>query len=227
MSITLAQLRAQVRKRADMEESQFIEDSELDFYINQSIKELHDILTDAFDSDYYLSSYEFNTNSNDEAYDLPSDLYHLRGVDVKSNSQDWLTISKFNFNERNRFQEPTTWASSELPQIRYRLTGSQIRFNPRPDRQTTIRLWYYPKAVELVDPADTFDDINGFSEYVIVDAAIKCKDKQEDDVTVLAAQKDALTKRISEKSQKRDAANPTSVYDIYAENDDFYWRNRS
>jgi hypothetical protein len=154
-------------------------------------------------------------------------LYELRGVDVRAGNQDWLTISRFNFNERNRFQEPTTWAYSELPQIRYRLIGANIKFNPIPDRSTNVRLWYYPKAVELVDATDTYEDFNGYSEYVIVDAAIKCKDKEESDVTVLAAQKDALMTRINNKSKKRDAANSASVSDVHAENDDVYWRTRS
>jgi len=55
-------------------------------------------------------------------------------------------------------------------------------------------------------------------------AAIKMLQKEESDVTVLFAQKQALTKRIRDKSAQRDAAQADTVTDIYAESDDFYWR---
>ena len=54
MALTLLEIRTQARNRADMLESEFVSDSELTFSINQSIKELHDILTDAYQSDYYM-----------------------------------------------------------------------------------------------------------------------------------------------------------------------------
>lgn len=226
MAITLAEIREQVRNRADMINSDFVSESELDFYINQSITELHDILTDAYQSDYYIDQYEFATVSGQDSYALPENFYELRGVDLRVDTDDWFTIKRYNFNERNRYKEPTTWAFYTAPHIRYRLVGGDIRFNPIPDRQTSVRLWYVPKAQKLVAPTDEFQDFNGYIEYVIVDAAIKCMQKEESDVSVLAMQKADLERRIRSKAQNRDAAQPESVYDIHAENDDYPWRGR-
>lgn len=228
MAITLSELRTQTRNRADMSQSEFVTDSELNFYINQSIRELHDILTDAYQSDYYMSTNTFNTVSGTDSYALPSDFYELRGVDVKLNSNEWYTLKKFNFNERVRYKQSGSWNYSNAPYLRYRLNGNNIMFNPTPDSSNqTIRIWYTPVATELVNDGDSFADFNGFSEYVIVDAAIKCLQKEESDVSVLMAQKGALLDRIRNKAQQRDANESDSVQDVYAENDDIYWRNRS
>ena len=51
MTITLAELKAQARERADMEGSCFVSDSQLTTFINNSIAELHDILIQAYDGD--------------------------------------------------------------------------------------------------------------------------------------------------------------------------------
>ena len=63
---------------------------------------------------------------------------------------------------------------------------------------------------------------------MIVDAAIKMLNKEESDVTVLQQHKAELKRRIEEVANNRDANNPQSVSDIYAENVDYYyWRTRS
>ena len=51
--------------------------------------------------------------------------------------------------------------------------------------------------------------------------------KEESDITVLAAQKMALKRRIEEASQNRDASHGESISDVYAENNNFYFLGRS
>jgi len=53
-SITLSQLRTRCKQQADMENSTFISDTELNNYINESIEELRDILIKNFGEDYYV-----------------------------------------------------------------------------------------------------------------------------------------------------------------------------
>jgi hypothetical protein len=225
MTITLEQLRTQSRQRADMENSKFVSDSELTSYINNSIAELHDILAESYGSEYFVKNDTIDVSSGTSSYDLPTDFYELKGVDVKLDNQTYINMRPFNFNERNRFGDFSFWDLAGITNIRYRLVGNQLMVSPVPDRNATIRIWYVPVATKLVNDADTLDDFNAYSEYVIVDAAIKMMQKEESDVSVLAAQKMALEKRIRDKSQNRDAASPDSITDIYAENDDYYWKN--
>lgn len=224
MSITLLELRTQARDRADMKNSQFVSDSELNSYINASIAELHDVLVQSYGSDYFVNSYNFTTVAGTDRYALPVDLYKIMGVDANLNGGEYVALKKFNFNERTRFTTHSVWSIMGVPEIRYRLVGSNIVFSPIPDSAVPIKLWYVPVATKLTLNTDSFNDLNQYAEYVIVDAAMKMMQKEESDVSVLMAQKQLLTKRIEEASQNRDAGEPESVSDIYAEDQDYFFR---
>lgn len=229
--ITLAELKTQCRERADMEESQFVSDSELTSYINASIAELHDLLIAAYCEDYIMEEVIVTTTSAID-YELPDGVlysaapkfYKLRGVDVRMNSTDqWATVKRFNFNRRNEDNDSFAWNLLGLPYIQYRLVGSKIRFNRTPTANSQFRLFYYPVATKLVDDADEFDDLNQYAEYVILDVAIKMLNKEESDVTVLGLQKAAMKERIEAMAKDRDANEPESITDIYAEDTDTYF----
>lgn len=204
---TLLQLRTRARQRADMElgpsqtgvDDHFITNTELNAYINASIAELYDLILKA-DGDYYLTSTTFTTTATQE-YDLPADFYKLKGVEQQESSDRYRLIRKFNFNERNRGG------------LAYRIRGSKLRFNRVPDVGVTMRIWYAPKATELSADVDTFDGINQFDEYVVVDAAIKMLTKEESDTSMLYAQKNALMQRINEMADDRDSGEPDSISD--------------
>jgi flagellar biosynthesis/type III secretory pathway chaperone len=224
MTVTLLQLKDQARQRADMETSSFVSDSELTSYINASIAELHDILIQSYGEDYFVTSSTFATVNGTEAYALPSTLYKLHGVDISINGDEFLTIKRFNFNERNRFTDSVGWTAAGIPSIRYRIVGANIMFTPVPDGSSTVKLWFSPLAVKLVVDSDSLNDFNQYSEYIVVDAAIKMMQKEESDVSVLMAQKQALLQRITYASQNRDAGEPEAVSDVYAEIDDYLFR---
>lgn len=224
MTITLLQLRTECRQRTDMENSEFVQDTELNSYINKSIAELHDILVQSYGSDYFVISDDFNTAADTASYALPEDFYKLHGVDAALNGQDYVNIKKFNFNERNRFDDISVWNTYGVPSVRYRIVGGDITFSPVPDSTIAMRLWYTPVATVLIEDDDELNDFNQYSEYVIVDAAIKMLQKEESDVSVLMAQKQALLQRITYAAQNRDAGEPESVSDIYSENDEYYNR---
>ena len=223
MSITLSELRSQARDRADMQNSNFVSDSELTNFINSSIAELYDLLIAGGESDYYLLSSTFSTATGTENYALPADFYKLRGVDAQDGT-DWISVRPFNFNERNS-KEAFGYSLSGID-FRYRLAGSNIMLTPAPSGSRTVRLWYTPTATKLVADNDSLNDLNQFSEYVIVDAAIKMLLKEESDVSVLLATKADLRKRIENMVANRDAGQPEAISDIYAENLDYYWFTR-
>ncbi len=221
MTVTLADLRRQSRDRSDMKDSTFVTDSELNEYINSSIAELHDILIQSYDGDYVISEFDFTTVKDVNSYNLPTDFYKLRGIDLNLNGSEVFEVPKFNFNERNRFDNFGVWDFLGEAHIRYRLVGSKVRFSPAPDRVANVKIWYIPVAAKLVLDADTFDDINAYSEYVVVDAAIKMMQKEESDVTILFAQKVELKKRIEDASKNRDAGHPDTITDVDNEGIDF------
>lgn len=220
-TMTLLELRTASRQRADMVNSQFISDSELNSYINQSYFELYDILMSKFGNDYFVAPvYTFTTDGTNYLYSLPSNFYKLLGVDLAlSNTNDsFVTIRPFEFIDRNRYAVPNFQSFYGLTNLRYRLSANNIWFTPIPAANQTLRIWYAPKLTTLASDTDTADGISGWTEYIICDAAMKMMQKEESDVSVLMAQKQALIKRIEAIAEGRDIGSPMKVSDnLYAD----------
>ena len=235
--VTIATLMSRSRQRADMENNNFVQDSELVSYINAGLAELHDILVQEYGEDYYVQSKDFTTVADTDTYPIESstsgpnitDFYKLRGIDAKINGADYFTLQPFNFNERNLFQNWGSWSLLGITNVRYRLVGSNIIFTPKPDGATAVKIWYIPTAAQFSSSTDTstkWNDINGYAEYVITFAAIRMMQKEESDVSILLNQKAELTKRITDAAANRDADNPLTVTDVYMANNRF-WYTRS
>ena len=221
-TVTLTQLQLQSRQRADKVGSGFILDSELIQYINNSYAELYDLLVGAYDNDYFLSEFPITTVGGTKFYDLPDGFYKLRGIDYNIAANHNLTLRPFQWNERNKFQEGTYWASLVgLNGPRYKISGNQIAFYPAPDGAFNLNLWYIPACPLLVAGTDTVDGVNGFEEYIIIDAAIKMLQKEESDVSILLAQKQAIIARINLMAENRDASQTFRVNDVRTDWQDF------
>lgn len=219
---TLLGLRDASKQRADMVNASFVSDSEWNSYINQSYLELYDLIIQKYGNDYYvkLPRPTFVTNGTDEFYPLPADFYKLRAVDlsVTSNSPDsWLTLKTFTVPERNRFSAPNAGGyAGRWGDLQYRLLSNQLWLQPLPSSGQTLRLTYAPVLTQLVSDGDLIDPTmvnQGWTEYIIIDAAIKAGQKEETDVGFLSQQKQAMITRIESAAENRDAANPQTVSD--------------
>ena len=215
-TLTLLDIRNAVRQRADMVNSLFVTDSELNSYINQSYFELYDLLISKFGDNYYVAPvYQLTTDGTTYQYPLPADFYKLLGVDLAltQSVQSYVTVRPFEFIDRNRYAVPNFQSFYGLTNLRYRLNGNNIWFTPIPAANQNIRLWYVPRMSTLSLDTDTVDGISGWTEYIICDAAIKCLQKEESDVSVLMAQKMGLIRRIEAMAESRDAGSPAKVSD--------------
>lgn len=227
-TVTLTKLRTQVRQRADQENSGFIKSSEIDTYINQSYTELYDLLVAAYGEDYYQSDpYQIVTNDTDEKYDLPDDFYKLVGVQLRLTNSEALTLRKFEFHKRNYYGWPGQHTLTADENIRYRLSHDQIWFVPKPRGTKTIEIIYVPAAPLLSNGSDTLNGVNGWEEYIIIDAAIKCLIKEESDISPLTYQLDKMRDRLNRMRQNRDAGFAESVTDVSRLNNYYYSDNDS
>jgi len=59
-----------------------------------------------------------------------------------------------------------------------------------------------------------FDGINGWENYIVVDAAISMLDKEESDVSSLARKKAGLKQRLEDMAENRDSGEPDVVQDV-------------
>lgn len=220
---TLLQLRTLSKQRADMEKSKFITDDEWDSYVNDSLKELYDLVIQKYGDDYYVNSVQFTTDGSSDTYALPNGtnysaatpFYKFLGLDLQlGNQQDsWVTIRNFSFQERNRYAVPNFQSFYGITNLRYRLQGGNLWLTPIPMSGQTMRLWYVPRSITLVEDTDSCDCFGGWGEYVTIDAAIKALIKQELDISQLAMQKKAIIERLESVAENRDAGNPARVTD--------------
>ena len=154
---TLGNIRATVRQRADMVNTQFVTDAELNGYISASYFELYDIIIQKFGDDYesITPPFPITTVANTQLYALPSDFYKLLGVDLQINSNSpngWLTLKPFMFAERNRNSFPNVQAGvGYRSNLRYRLNGNNLWLTPTPQAGQALQLWYIPRPTFLSD----------------------------------------------------------------------------
>jgi hypothetical protein len=230
--MTLGQVRLAAQQRADLVNSGFVSTQEWNSYITQSAFELYDLLVTAYE-DYYLAPPAlFLTNGNNTDYPLPDGItsflhisgesfvappfYKMNGVDVglSNNNNAWFTLQKFNWNDRNNFVYPQLNSTIlGVFNMSYRVMGSKIQFIPVPSANQYIRLWYIPRMKQPLADTDILDGISGWTEYVIIDAAIKAMQKEESDCTVLGLQKAAIIKRIEDSAANRDASVADTITD--------------
>lgn len=222
--MTLGQIRLLSQQKADMVNSQFVTMPEWNVYINQSYFELYDILIQAYGNEYYVAPPLQFTTTSAQFYDLPDGtnynnappFYKLLGLDLGLNpgNNAFITLKKFNFISRNRYVFPQILTNAlGVAGLKYRLMGSQVEFIPTPSSGQIVQAWYIPRLVALLQDTDIADGVSGWTEYIAVDAAIKALQKQEDDVSILMAQKAALLVRIQAAAENRDAGEPDTISD--------------
>ena len=151
--MSLSDLRVACRQRADMVNSTFISDAELNSYINASYYELYDLLVQKYGNDYYVKEYSFNLVGNQSRYDLPDDFYKLLGVDleISSGPDGYVSLRPFTLAERNRYSTANVQTWIGVTNLRYRISGNKLWFTPSPQTGQTIRIWYVPRLSQLVD----------------------------------------------------------------------------
>lgn len=230
--INLGYLRYMAKLRADKLKSQFLTDDEWNWNLNQSAKKLFDSLIVKFGEMYFLApplqlpTSQFGSSPESLAYiPLPSGtnynnapaLYKLAGVDVSVNAGNgqWFTLPRFNWIDRNRY---STLQLSGTVQSIYGLAycefGNNLFLIPTPQAAQFIQLWYIPLMQEMVLDTDMMPfSISGWSELVVVDAAIKALLKEEsyEQAAALSAERALIMDRIQEAAANRDVGQPNTV----------------
>lgn len=213
MAITLEELRIRAKRRSDMENSCFIEDPEWNQYISDSYLELYDILVSKFEDYYTEDPLEFTLSGGSSTYDLPANFYKMVGLDKNIAGEDWYVVRPWSFEQRTR-QRIAERIQGLYSATRYRIVADKLRFVPAEAADGRYRLWYVPRATELTQDTDTIDGVNGWEEYIVIDAAIKALTKEESDTRALTQQKMYQLQRIETMAQNRDAGETQRVSDV-------------
>lgn len=225
--ITLADMKRRVRERADMENSEFVDDAELEGYINKSADALYDLLVTRF-QDYYLEVAPLSIAAGAGSLSLPTDFYKLLGVDVNVSGQ-WYSLKPYEWAERNTYRNMTGIQPWE---VRYHLRGDvngnqTLRLLPTPPAPLSGEITYIPTRPQLSeDGENSANYLQGWEEWVIVDAAIKCLNKEESDASGLLEEKAGLTARIQDAAENRNPGEVQRVADVTSADTDWVGRGR-
>lgn len=221
--MNLGDIKTLAKQRSDMVNSSFVSDSEWNSYINASLAELYDILVSRFEDYFVDDPVAFTIASGAYDYTLPSTFYKLIGVDylVSGSSSDpaaeWISVDRYNFQERNARGRSGSRVISGYHERLYRIIGAKLRIVPESNAAGTYRYWQIPRLTRLTADSDNLPAIMDYEEYVVIDAAIKAKEKEESDVSALMAEKEAMRQRVLAMSSNRDAAGSTRVADVGAQ----------
>lgn len=231
--ISLGYIRYLSQMRADKLHSEYLTKDEWNSNINQSIYELYDILVTKFGDDYFfaaplllpltgLVSYPLPDGSNYPVNSVNSPaIFKLNGVDVNSGGSPsspnaiWVPMPRFNWSDRAKYSNFIGQAGTVAGanQLAYREMGNQLYIIPA-STNTTIRLWYVPIMTQLLLDTDMLSfSISGWSEFIIVDAAMKAMVKEEslEKWNALAQSKQVLIERIETTAANRDVGQPNTV----------------
>ena len=220
-TVTLAQIKQRAREKADMVNSNFIEDPELLNYINEAYFTWYDLVVAAFE-DYYLSAdpFEISLSSGTSTIDLPTDFYKLAGIDratsPTANEDGFYPLKKTLWRGRN--QTHNRWSYWGLqPSVTYRLFKDKIQLTPKDAAGGTYKVWYIPVATPLALDQDSIDTYNGFEDLLIIDVAIRMLNKEESDPSMLLLERQRLEAKMQEMLIDRDINNGEVVEDVNAD----------
>ena len=195
---TLLQLRDRAKQESDNVGQGVITDTEWNNYLAASYQELYGLVVTAFGNDYFVQApaagYTFTTDGINEHFALPAEFFKLLAVDIQLSAPNyWVALKPFQMSERNDFG----------------YLGTMI-----PMAGQTLRLLYVPRATVLTADVDVVDGVNGWEEYIVVDACIKALAKEESDTSSFVARKAALLERLNGEITNRDAGSPACVADV-------------
>lgn len=217
-SVDLKTLQSRVLQRANLEgATQFITPAELTDLINGSVAEWCDeVRGTTWNGTYSRSAMTFTTANGQQAYPLPLDFLSLISVDVFiTPGSPVVTAVAYQEEQRNLFKNnPVMFGWGFAHPVYYQLQGPNISFIPLPLGTYQIQLNYIPTAPVLSDPDDMIDSINGWEEFIVLDAAIKCliKAGESETIQLLTQRLSAQRERIRAMAARRDQQTAEQVH---------------
>lgn len=146
--MTLDDLRADVRSKADEESTGFITNTEVDRFINQGYNLVYSKITQRFEDYFITKSSPASTVADQEGYSLPSGTIKLVKVEwrpsTSSSPRDWRRVDKTSINNTQRWDASVrgiwTYSNGASP-YKYFLAGNSIYFDPCPNEVFSYRFW--------------------------------------------------------------------------------------
>lgn len=231
--MNIASMEARVRSRCDMVGSAFVTTLEVQNFMEAAWQDLYATASVQYE-DLMIRQVDLPIVQGQGQMPLPLDVKRLRGLRIKNfeflsplSLREIRVLDRVGRNGRPRYYWMYGDSSFMIADIL-----------PYADTTYTITCYYQP-AISLAEAAATFNAIQGFpqlacwDEYVVLSAAIKCKDKEESSTSTLMAERTVLldnmksswtptdTSEAARVVQLNSARNFTRAYDYQGPDDDY------
>lgn len=211
-----ADLIAEVRSLADMQNTQAVTDDEINLWLNSAYRELYNMLLNTYEM-YKIDSDDIAMVTDQKDYDLPTDFLKLVKVFWVGTDGREYPLTRMTLHETDVYDQ------REPGPRRYLLIGSKIRFWPIPSAGRTIRIYYNPAATVFAKTDTDIDFEQHQDEFCIVSAVVKCLEKEGTPVAEQIAERERLRQQCKEIVAPRDVSAPTKITDVVYGRDRDYW----
>lgn len=215
MATSLGDLLTLVEQRSNQENNNQFSEEEKITYINNSLAELYDIMTDNYE-DYDSHTFTSILTGSNNFIPILSDVNKIRLVEFKFMSgsanfggiDNFYPINQFQMPQRNRYGNTplNVFLPYSIAQLTWRAMGGNIIIEPIASCQGEYKVWYSQKWQNLVNLTDTLPvtmDSQAWSEYAVVDACIKMLTKFNIETSGFERQKAELKDRIISATKNR------------------------
>lgn len=212
-------LELRMRERCDMVNSEFISSEEAQRYLEAAWQEFYGIAVAEIE-DSLIATDAILTVAGTQAYGLPSQMRKLKGIRLYNEyflaPVAFREIETFDY-QQNRGKPRAYWRFNNYPATEFASeTADLIQVLPTPDAVYTLAVYYVP-SVSLEDISSlaatgkAFAYLAGWDEYVVLTAAIKAKDKEESDTSVLFMERAQLLENMRKSWTPIDQSEPPRV----------------
>lgn len=227
ITTTLLDYRTRFYSRFDEGQSQYIQAAEANILINEARAHLHNWII-VSNEDYLVNEFSWQFVANQSDYKLPGDYFKdLKVFGYYSDGTDPATYWPIPRRMRGEYRGGSStlfrYGSTSTPfPCGYMVLGQVLRIDPAPAAATGtgIKMWYAPHYQPLLNDTDTESVfvVPGWDEYVVNQAVISAKMKEESDVSVLMARQGEIKALIEQDMMNRDMGQPQHVLDVSRDN---------
>lgn len=214
-TVTVADIISAIRKRGGYISDVFpAEVSSLIEFIDSAYSEVYDELAFSFEGFYEVES-EILTTGSIKDYSLPTNIAHLIGVDSKVSTNNYNTVNRYDFSDRNEYNSSYNNIMNTSESFVYRLQGDSIRIQPTPSAATIIRLTYIPYPTQISGSTQSLSFHTAAQEELVKLHTLR-KIQVADEVSTSSVDKEIKRQimRVKKMSNIRDQHQPKSISNI-------------
>lgn len=212
-SVALSTIREDIRQRCDLptfSATTYVTTAAVNRMINTSLQGLYSLLMQAWGEGYFTTSTTLTTSAGAGTTSLPTDFLKLINLLWVRGTDDVVTISEAQHDERLL----TQWSARTWTAPKYRLRHSTLQWVPPPSAVYNLVIEYVYAAPDLSADDDPFDAGPGWDEWVVLDVCRKIRQREEKDATEFQAERERVEANILVLSPQRSETSNRVIRDL-------------